>query len=850
MAWLTGWDHRKSVTLSRASGAVTDYQIRFVVGEGSGGDVDCEGGCLSTFNDLRFTTSDGTTLLDYYIEYITGSTPNQLATVVVEFDSIGTGATTFYVYYGKADATAVSSIGNTFIFGDNLEQDTVGNDPSLWTISQGTLSLLKVQADALARIEKTVCSLNAASVRVASNGTVWAGHQTDGTVRKSTDGGVTWTTKYTFAVGTGFVRGLWIAANGYIFASVDGGDILVRSTDGGENWSTCKTLSGSSNSGIWHMAQDSGGNIYAGEYSTGDGSEKCAYIYKSTDNGANWSTIWNNPDNVRHIHIVAVDSYTDKLYASQDDSGGSFTNSKLIRSDNGGTSWTTLGSGAASWMPTSVAFGSGYRLFGNDGLSGTPATIKKTTNDTDFTDSYTAPSTDDEVFWNGGEKNEDGLIVFSSWTQKDNERATIVGTKDDGTTWRVFDFEATGVGNRGYLSVSNISPDGFFYITRSVEANIIRCVLEISTDKKIKASSADTTQATGYKAVSFPNNFVVEVLSSVDRTSSVLAVFHLRQDTTERINIIFWSDALIKYHNGTDWISTGITYIPNRHYRIKCIVNLSGGIWDLYIDNVSIATSIPFRTAGSTANRLDILSGAIQQGNNYYDSFTVGNYASPEPAWGSWSAEENAPVIYSYSAQAGCLVGGLSSLVFIKNLLTSGGFVTGGLSGWSRSIALSATGGVIIGGIAVRTNGFTCIADGGSVIAGEAELLRLLHILANGGVVTGGNSTVLKLNQFLSGGGGVIGGSARIWVAVVLGGNIFLFPQDLISDIKPSSNLTKNIKAEFIGEFINDFDHLPYSLHIVTLGLGDGPLGDDPLGEGETIEPDMSHKDLYFYNLD
>jgi hypothetical protein len=137
MAWLTGYNYRKSVTLSRASGAVSNYQMKLLVGESSGAtgeDVDCGGLCLSTFNDIRFTTSDGTTLLDYWIESISGTTPNQLATVWIEFDSIGTSSTTFYMYYGNAEAAAASNGANTFIVFDDFERgsngDTIGG---IWT---------------------------------------------------------------------------------------------------------------------------------------------------------------------------------------------------------------------------------------------------------------------------------------------------------------------------------------------------------------------------------------------------------------------------------------------------------------------------------------------------------------------------------------------------------------------------------------------------------------------------------------------------------------------------------------------------------------------------------------------
>jgi len=145
MSWLAGWDYRKSITLSRASGAVTNYQMKLLVGESSGAtgeNVDCGGKCLSTFNDLRFTTSDGTTLLDYWIESISGTTPNRLATVWIEFDSIGTGDTTFYMYYGNASASAASNGANTFPFFDDFERgadgDDVGGD---WVISNGSMKI-------------------------------------------------------------------------------------------------------------------------------------------------------------------------------------------------------------------------------------------------------------------------------------------------------------------------------------------------------------------------------------------------------------------------------------------------------------------------------------------------------------------------------------------------------------------------------------------------------------------------------------------------------------------------------------------------------------------------------------
>ena len=155
MAWLTGWTYRKSITLSRASGAVTNYQMKLLLGESAGAtgeDVDCGGLCLSTFNDIRFTKADGTTLLDYWIESLSGTTPNQLATIWIEFDSIGTGATTFYMYYGKADASAVSNGTNTFLFFDDFEWGANGDNINTsgggvtWTALQGAADISTAKA--------------------------------------------------------------------------------------------------------------------------------------------------------------------------------------------------------------------------------------------------------------------------------------------------------------------------------------------------------------------------------------------------------------------------------------------------------------------------------------------------------------------------------------------------------------------------------------------------------------------------------------------------------------------------------------------------------------------------------
>lgn len=84
--------------------------------------------CQDDFDDIRFTASDGTTEIDYYIppESITASSN---CTVWVEFDSIvaSPGNSTFYMYYGNSTVSTTSSGSNTFIEFEDFEWGSDGD---------------------------------------------------------------------------------------------------------------------------------------------------------------------------------------------------------------------------------------------------------------------------------------------------------------------------------------------------------------------------------------------------------------------------------------------------------------------------------------------------------------------------------------------------------------------------------------------------------------------------------------------------------------------------------------------------------------------------------------------------
>lgn len=140
----SSWGYRKQITINGSSaGAQSNYQMRLTVHKGTGSDsganVYLGSNVQDDFDDIRFTKSDGSTLLDYWIESYTSGT---LAVVWIEFDSIPTSGSSanFYIYYGNSGASSGSNGANTFIFFDDFERgsdnDTVGGS---WSVGGATI---------------------------------------------------------------------------------------------------------------------------------------------------------------------------------------------------------------------------------------------------------------------------------------------------------------------------------------------------------------------------------------------------------------------------------------------------------------------------------------------------------------------------------------------------------------------------------------------------------------------------------------------------------------------------------------------------------------------------------------
>ena len=121
--WMSGWLARIPLLVENKAQVAGNATLRFIVRYGSGvndgATLYCNGMCRPDFGDIRFTDSDGTTLLSYYVEKIV---PYEYAVVWVRVP-IGPGeAKTIYMYYGNYSATpAPSHWSNVFIHYDDCE---------------------------------------------------------------------------------------------------------------------------------------------------------------------------------------------------------------------------------------------------------------------------------------------------------------------------------------------------------------------------------------------------------------------------------------------------------------------------------------------------------------------------------------------------------------------------------------------------------------------------------------------------------------------------------------------------------------------------------------------------------
>jgi len=131
---LSGFKYRKPVYITNRSGEeLFNYQMVIKVAEkdtAGSYDLHCEGNIEADFEDIRFTSQDGETLLPYYLENITGQSPDRIARFWVKIPQIPAQGLTVYIYYGNSEAEGLSSTQEVFDLFEDFDKDKL--NPATW----------------------------------------------------------------------------------------------------------------------------------------------------------------------------------------------------------------------------------------------------------------------------------------------------------------------------------------------------------------------------------------------------------------------------------------------------------------------------------------------------------------------------------------------------------------------------------------------------------------------------------------------------------------------------------------------------------------------------------------------
>ncbi|MEO0224634.1 MAG: DUF2341 domain-containing protein [candidate division WOR-3 bacterium] len=136
--WLSNWQYRRPITINNTNNSnnLSDYQVLITIDTAS---LISVGKMKNDCGDVRFCDSDGTTLLDYWIE----SGINTSSTKIwVKVPSIPASSTkTIYFYYGNPSASSASNGNNTFLFFDDFEGTTLDTTKWNWINFGGSYSV-------------------------------------------------------------------------------------------------------------------------------------------------------------------------------------------------------------------------------------------------------------------------------------------------------------------------------------------------------------------------------------------------------------------------------------------------------------------------------------------------------------------------------------------------------------------------------------------------------------------------------------------------------------------------------------------------------------------------------------
>lgn len=133
------WSYRKPINITNSGSALTNYQVNVILDTNS---LILGRKMLPNCEDIRFTDSDGTSLLYYWIESGCNSTSTKLW---VKVPNVPSALKTIYMYYGNFSASSASDGDATFDFFDDFPGTTLNTTKWPDTIGSPAVSNSELQ---------------------------------------------------------------------------------------------------------------------------------------------------------------------------------------------------------------------------------------------------------------------------------------------------------------------------------------------------------------------------------------------------------------------------------------------------------------------------------------------------------------------------------------------------------------------------------------------------------------------------------------------------------------------------------------------------------------------------------
>ena len=247
---------------------------------------------------------------------------------------------------------------------------------------------------------------------------------------------------------------IFVSSHGTIFVSGPR-QPLLRSFDGGSTWEKSHDWS------VWRMTEDeTSGTLYAGNYSHRNHPVFNARVFKSTDEGKTWQTVFED-ERLDHVHSIRWDARYKRLYITIGDA--SRYRGQAYSEDEGGT-WHWLNSGSRQGH-TDLAISDHFVFWGSDDNLGRliraprdPAQDGKTI--------LWAPY--HHVWWVVAENQQ---IYAGTYTDhpRGYSGAFLVASADEGKTWQKLMEAPKGENGMGSFNSESrvLSADGWLYFTAS-----------------------------------------------------------------------------------------------------------------------------------------------------------------------------------------------------------------------------------------------------------------------------------------------------------------------------------------------------------------------------------------------